>query len=112
MVRYIASSLPHTLRQPATITMYGSEINGSIFSKAYTQNAQESESVLRERMVLLLTTTVCPREKKHALSAAGELTGNNNNNHHLASAFPYNTREKVQGNDFPPEEEEEEENRL
>ena len=71
MVRYITSfslslslSLSCGLRQPATITMYGSEINDSIFCKAHTQNAQERGYVLRERLLLLLTTTACPCEKK------------------------------------------------
>ena len=48
---------------PAIITMYGSEINGSIFGKGHTQNAQERGYALRERLLFLLTTTACPNEK-------------------------------------------------
>ena len=54
------------LRIIQIINMYSSEINGSIFRKGHTQNAQESESVLRERMLFLLTTTACPREKSRS----------------------------------------------
>ena len=120
MVRYLTTptsphpslslSLSRGLEQPAIITMYGSEVCSTIFGKAHTQNAQESESVLRERMVLLLTTTACPCEKilLSVLLVNSLVTTTITISFQLFTI----TREKVRWNEFPPEEEEEEEKQI